>query len=255
MTREAQTLDTADGRSVLRMERRLAHPPERVWRAVTQPERLAEWFPTTASIELQPGGKIDFGFGGDGVVTDLDPPRLVAYTWGDDHLRWEIHPEAAGTLLVLVHTFADRAGAASFAAGWHTCVATLDLVLGGKAGTDPGVDHVALHERYVDEFDLDAAAVESTAGGVQVRIERQLVGPTDAALAALAGSPPWPGSTVAVSVEQEVGDARVRWELRPGTGHGARLVLTWTGPEAGKDTALADAPKHVADLAARLARP
>ena len=31
------TLDTVDGRPVLRMERRLAHPPEKVWRAIHEP--------------------------------------------------------------------------------------------------------------------------------------------------------------------------------------------------------------------------
>ena len=38
------TLETIDGRRALRFERRLPHPPERVWRAVTEPAELARWF-------------------------------------------------------------------------------------------------------------------------------------------------------------------------------------------------------------------
>src|SRR4051812_36994712 len=45
---------SSDGsRSVLRMQRRLAHPPERMWAALTESDRLAEWFPTTMRAELR----------------------------------------------------------------------------------------------------------------------------------------------------------------------------------------------------------
>ena len=37
----------SDGRWRLRFTRALAHPPEKVWRAITEPEHLAQWFPTT----------------------------------------------------------------------------------------------------------------------------------------------------------------------------------------------------------------
>ena len=33
-----------DGRWRLRFTRALAHPPEKVWRAITEPEHLASWF-------------------------------------------------------------------------------------------------------------------------------------------------------------------------------------------------------------------
>ena len=39
------TLEERDGRFVLRFERRLPHPPEEVWRALTEPDRMAAWFP------------------------------------------------------------------------------------------------------------------------------------------------------------------------------------------------------------------
>ena len=45
-----ESLQARDGRSVLRMERWLKHPPEKVWRAMTEPDRLADWFPGAALL-------------------------------------------------------------------------------------------------------------------------------------------------------------------------------------------------------------
>src|SRR5205085_289579 len=56
------TLHTSDGRPMLRFERRLEHPPERVWRAITEPEELAHWFPAQVEIDLRPGGAMKFSF-------------------------------------------------------------------------------------------------------------------------------------------------------------------------------------------------
>lgn len=261
------SLTTTDGRSVLRMERRLAHPPEKVWRAVVEPERLLQWFPTAMTPELRTGGAVTFGFGDPGTVTDLEPGRVLAYTWGTDHLRWELHADGGGTLLVLVHSFDDRAGAASFAAGWHVCLAALDLALAGRAGEDPGIDHVALHEQYVCELGLDTGSAVRTPDGWQVRFERQLTRPTQAVWSALAAAPPWPGAGAVVVreepaggpdepasavLEHDVADGRVRWELGPGTGHGPRLVVTWVGSgAAARDSALEQAPRRVSELLAR----
>jgi uncharacterized protein YndB with AHSA1/START domain len=217
-------LTTTDGRSVLRMERRLAHLPERVWPALVEPDRLATWFPSGATIEPRVGGKVVFGFGGDGVVTDLDPPRLIAFTWETDHLRFELRPDGDGSVLLLVHSFDDRAGAASFAAGWDTCLAVLD-------GTEPA-DHRVLHERYVEELGLLAPVVTGTAEAWEVRVERQLVHPADDVRAVLDGGP---------------------WEFVEGTGHGARVRLVRTGAGAAeRDRASRELPDAVAALVDRL---
>ena len=41
------TLERAGDHSVLRYRRRLSHPPDKVWRALTEDEHLTAWFPTT----------------------------------------------------------------------------------------------------------------------------------------------------------------------------------------------------------------
>ena len=248
-----ETLDTADGHSVLTMERRLKHPPEKVWLAITEPERLADWFPSTMTPELRPGGKIEFGFGADGTVTDIDPPWLFAYTWDDHHLRWELHPDGTGTRLVLVATFGDRAGAASFASGWHVCIAAMDLALDGRPGTDPGHDHVALHEQFIARFGLDSGTAETTADGVRVRYERQLTRPADDVWAvSSAQAPPDAVRNGQVLEHDAEPDGHLRWELVEGTGHGARVVLTHTGAGSDPDPTLSAANARMKHLVADL---
>ncbi|MGD3111220.1 SRPBCC family protein, partial [Streptomyces sp. YGL11-2] len=182
----------AGGRTALRMERRLAHPPHEVWSALTDPARTGRWFPCDVAVELRTGGPITFlmpqvsGPAMTGTVTDVEEPRLYAFTWGDDHLRWEVAPDPDGSLLTLVHTFGDRFGAASFASGWHLCLSALAQLLDGESpAVEP--DSGELHEAYLEQFDLGHGAVEETTEGPRIRFERQLVRPAETVWAVLTG--------------------------------------------------------------------
>jgi uncharacterized protein YndB with AHSA1/START domain len=53
-------LEETGGTWRLRFERRLAHPPEKVWRALTEPEHLEAWFPTTIEGEFETGAALRF---------------------------------------------------------------------------------------------------------------------------------------------------------------------------------------------------
>ncbi|REK91393.1 toxin-antitoxin system toxin subunit [Streptomyces inhibens] len=279
MNPHSDTLTTADGRTALHMERRLAHPPEKVWSAITDPAQIGQWFPSDVTVELRPGGAMTFTMPGvgditmTGTVTDADEPRLFAFTWGEDHLRWELTPDGEGSLLTLVHTFGDRFGSASFASGWHLCLTALSQLLDGEStAVDP--DTGELHEAYLEQFDLGHGVVEDTPDGPRIRFERQLVRPAETVWAALtsgdepiADAPAPEGFTthkVPAGPVTEVAapsvlayrwhrQGTVRWELGRGTGHGARLVLTQTGPH-GFDTATALDAWHdrIEHLAARL---
>ncbi|MQA98577.1 MAG: toxin-antitoxin system toxin subunit [Streptosporangiales bacterium] len=252
------TLSRSSGRNVLRLERRLRHPQEKVWRAITDPEHLVHWFPSAVRMEPTAGATMTFDFGEgvtmSGEITDLDPPRLFAFTWDVDHLRWELHADGEGTLLVLVHTFDDRYGGASFASGWNACVALLDeLLTTGETHTSGRFEQV--HEDYVVKLGLDHGEAEDTPDGWRMRYERQLVRPADAAWRLLSGSteaapggpvpegfavpdfPPGPVTEAKSGALLEYGWERgtVRVELGEGTGHGARLIVTQTGPPGDED--------------------
>jgi uncharacterized protein YndB with AHSA1/START domain len=134
---DAILLSDDDGRSVLRFERLLRHPRERVWRALTESSDLSAWHPTPFAFEPRVGGLVSFHSeqGGPampaGEVLDFDPPSAFAYTWGEDVLRFELAPEAEGCRLVLMHTFDDRFKAARDASGWHLCLRALAGALDG----------------------------------------------------------------------------------------------------------------------------
>ena len=254
-----ESLTTENGRTVLRMERRLGHPPDKVWRALTEPSELAAWFPAAVELELRLDGRISFTFeqGEDdfvedpdnsGVIRAYDPPRLLEYTWGAEIQRWELTPTADGCLLTLTATYDDRPGSASFTSGWILCLDALDHSLGAPA--IPRDPYPVLHEHFIKTYNLDRGEVLTDGS---LKYERQLVasketvwaklmGPAVDASAGLVNSPP-PARVVADGIEAgavlttEVPvelsysweHGVVSWRLRDGNG-GARLVVTQTGP-------------------------
>ena len=124
--------------AAIRLERVLPDPPEVVWQALTDRDRLKTWFPCDVIVEggrWEPGAGISFPFGPEpdamtlkGEVLEVREPESLAFTWGEETLRFTLTPQGTGTLLVLVDEL--RPGvAARNAAGWDDC---LDL-LGGAA--------------------------------------------------------------------------------------------------------------------------
>jgi hypothetical protein len=69
---------------------------------------------------------------GAGRVLELETATVLAYTWGDDELRWTLEDRDEGCLLTLEHTFADRFKAARDGAGWHICLTALTALLDGR---------------------------------------------------------------------------------------------------------------------------
>jgi uncharacterized protein YndB with AHSA1/START domain len=274
------TLLTRDGRSVLRFERLLRHPPEKVWRAITEPEQLAGWFPGRIEGEREAGAPLRFvpegGEPTEGKVIDFEPPRLFSYTWGDSVLRFELRPDAAGTVLVFTHTFDERPSAASFAAGWHQCLDGLDAVVAGRPAPAPTLEeggtwrgYRVRHEAYVEVFGLLAGVV---AGGA-VRFDRLLPYPAGRVWAAIAGDGATVGAPVPAAATSaaapggavtEVDQAAtlaytgpggaVRWGLSPGPG-GTLVTLTHQVPPADRVAALAAWHARIESLAADLAAP
>ena len=96
----------------------LAHPPGRVWAALTTAEGLSSWFGQQATIDLRPGGSArmswDEGFTADMRVERVDEPRVFGFTWGiyglpaDDprrtYVEFTLEPAGAGTRLRVVET-------------------------------------------------------------------------------------------------------------------------------------------------------
>jgi uncharacterized protein YndB with AHSA1/START domain len=147
----------------LRFRRDLAHPPERVWQAITSAAELTAWFPQQVTGEWRVGAELTFGDAEHGSFTGevlrCEPPRLLEYTWGPDVLRFELEPSAAGCTLTLVDTFREQGKAARDAAGWHVCLDSLDAALNGAELGDSKSRWSAVHPGYVTAFGPDASSI------------------------------------------------------------------------------------------------
>lgn len=120
--------ETGDGYDLV-FERRLSQPIEKVWAALTVPERISEWLLTKTEVDLRVGGRFALEWlDGDsamaGVITELDPPRLIAWTWPyeahpNSVVRWELQPDGAGCRLRLIQTAMHPPHLIGVSAGWH----------------------------------------------------------------------------------------------------------------------------------------
>ena len=155
-----------DGRWQLRFTRTLRHPQDRVWRAITEPEQLARWFPTTIEGERASGAPLRFTFPGgqappfEGEMIAFEPPALMELRWGPDVIRLELRATPEGTELTLLDALEERGKAARDGAGWHSCLDSLEAALGGDGhGRDEMMTWRGLNERYTRDFGPEAATI------------------------------------------------------------------------------------------------
>jgi len=164
------TLEAVGDRWRLRFTRRLAHAPDKVWRALTEREHLKAWFPDEISGAWTVGGKLSFSsqWGNhEGEVLAFDPPRMLEFRWGPDTLRLEVTPDGEGSVLTLLDTLDELSKGARDAAGWHECLDNLEQSLAGQSPSwQPGDRWRAVHPRYVEKFGPDAATIGPPDGAV-----------------------------------------------------------------------------------------
>jgi uncharacterized protein YndB with AHSA1/START domain len=96
----------------------IAHPPAKVWAALTTAEGLGAWFGNEATIDLRPGGAARMtwkeGFSADMRVERVQEPAVFGFTWGinglpeDDprrtYVEFTLEPAGAGTRLTVVES-------------------------------------------------------------------------------------------------------------------------------------------------------
>jgi uncharacterized protein YndB with AHSA1/START domain len=108
---------TAPGqRDALSFAFELPHPPEKVWRALTDPALLTAWLLPVVGFSLEPGAAFRFQTephpDWDGTVqcqvVEIDAYRKLSYTWSVPGLEtvvtFTLTPTASGTHLVLVQS-------------------------------------------------------------------------------------------------------------------------------------------------------
>jgi uncharacterized protein YndB with AHSA1/START domain len=153
-----RVVDRGDGLFDIVLERRLKKPIEKVWAAITIPERIACWF---AEVELEPhvGGRYKISFQGgytvDGAIIAFEPPNLLAHTWPTTKdrpasiVRYELQPDGDGCRLTLTQAGLDKESLAALP-GWHTFLEALPGAAEGIATAWTWDREKAISERYKD---------------------------------------------------------------------------------------------------------
>ena len=128
---------TTETRSVI-VERDIPFPPEKIWRALTQPHLIAEWLMTN---DFKPVVGHGFRFSADWGAVDckvqaVEANRTLAYSWDANGLEsvvtWTLTPTGAGTHLRMEQVgFRPDQGQAYQGArfGWQKFLGNLEQVL------------------------------------------------------------------------------------------------------------------------------
>lgn len=147
----------------LQFVRHLAHPIDKVWRAVTEREHLRSWMPCDIIGERRQGAPLRLPFwpevleqhgfddpGLTGTVTVWSPPEVFEWTWDTDVVRVALERDGEGTVLTLTTWLSGKdAGTAKTAAGYHVCLDHLMQVLDtGSARPVVQTDPTSLEMRY-----------------------------------------------------------------------------------------------------------
>ena len=142
---------------VVRAEVEIAAPPKAVFRALTEPAELGSWWGSADLyqtrnwvMDLRVGGKWRAeaigADGGDasivrGEVLELDPPRLLSYSWEPSWdgfvrtiVRYELTETPRGTKVQLTHRgFAEGASLTDHAQGWERVLGWLEAHPSGRS--------------------------------------------------------------------------------------------------------------------------
>ncbi|MBO9605226.1 MAG: SRPBCC family protein [Paenibacillaceae bacterium] len=149
------------GGCTARFDRVVAHPAAEVWAYLTEDGKLQRWFPELSVAELREGGSIRFDMG-DGTfeemrITELEPSAVLAYTWADDHVRFELKPVPGGCRLTLLETIRRiTPHTPKDLAGWDVCLDAVQALLDGRT-MDRKSEWELRYEKYKQAIDALAA--------------------------------------------------------------------------------------------------
>lgn len=145
MNNAAEGSDAAEGTRTVVIERVFPHPPERLWRALTESPLIAQWLMNN-DFEPVVGRRFQFQAepvpNWDGVidceVLIVDPLKQLSYRWSslglDSAVLWTLTPAEGGTRVRLEHSGfrSDQEFAYKGANyGWQKFIGNLERVVGG----------------------------------------------------------------------------------------------------------------------------
>ena len=159
----------------VKLERLLPGPVERVWAYITESDKRAQWL-AAGDFDLRVGGKITLKFDNarlpndpdmssedaargkgsfQGIVTRLEPMRLLAHTWpwdsGDTEVSYELTPRGKDVLLVIIHRrLQGRALQTGVMGGWDVHTGILEDILRGVTPRPFWATHNHVEKTYAE---------------------------------------------------------------------------------------------------------
>ena len=128
---------STETRSVI-VEREIPYPPEKIWRALTQPHLIEEWL---MKNDFKPVLSHRFNLRADWGAVDcqvltIEPNRTLSYTWGamglESVVTWTLTPTRTGTHLRMEQSGFrpnQKQAYGGAKAGWQQFFAKLERVL------------------------------------------------------------------------------------------------------------------------------
>jgi uncharacterized protein YndB with AHSA1/START domain len=150
-TESKGTITIEEGYGTLKYERRLSHPREKVWKAITDQKEIFRWLPDYKGVfDGYKGGSIDLvntvsgsHVTGDILVSDLN--HIFEHEWHispnpafphgepESLVRWELEQEGdSDTLLTVTHSRLSKPTSLIFAPGWHAYLDRLEAILNNQ---------------------------------------------------------------------------------------------------------------------------
>jgi len=157
----------------VKLERVLPGPVERVWAYLTESDKRAQWL-AAGDFDLRVGGKAVLKWNNaklpnndgpvppeyqgrntgqiEGVITRLEPMRLLAHTWpkdgGDMEVTYELAPRGKQVLLTIVHSRLGKNLVPAVMGGWDAHTGILADLLNGVAPRPFWKTHSRLEQEY-----------------------------------------------------------------------------------------------------------
>ena len=156
----------------VRLERLLPGPVERVWAYITESDKRAKWL-AAGEFDLRVGGRARLEFDNcrlsaedatpaqykergvgkfDGVITRLEPMKLLAHTWtwngGDTEVTYELAPRGKDVLLTIVHKRLGKELVPAVMGGWDVHSGILSDILSGRQPRPFWSTHSKLEQEY-----------------------------------------------------------------------------------------------------------
>ena len=141
--------------TTVKIQRLLPGPIERVWAYLTESERRRQWL-AAGQMEMKVGAPFELVWRNDELtdppaqrpagfpeehrmqsrITELDPPRKLAFTWeGSGDVSFELNEQDNQVLLTVIHRrLPSRDSLLKRAAGWHM---HLDILVARATGKEP----------------------------------------------------------------------------------------------------------------------